>query len=72
VAKYQAEYRGLVQYYRMAYNLHTLHILKRAMEESLVRTLARKYRTTCTKIYRRYGTTIQTGEGTYKVMRMKP
>ena len=70
VAKYQAEYRGIVQYYRMAYNLHTLHLLKRVMEESLVRTLARKYRTTCTKIYRRYGTRLQTAEGTYKVLQV--
>jgi hypothetical protein len=54
----------------MAYNLHTLHILKRVMEESLVRTLARKYRTTCTKIYRRYGTRLQTAEGTYKVLQV--
>jgi group II intron reverse transcriptase/maturase len=70
VATYQAEYRGIVHYYRMAYNLHTLHLLKRMMEESLVRTLANKYRTTCTKIYRRYGTTIQTAEGTYKALQV--
>jgi hypothetical protein len=70
VAQYQAEYRGIVQYYRMAYNLHTLHTLKWIMEVSLVRTLANKYRTTCTKIYQRYGTMIQTGEGTYKVLQV--
>lgn len=70
VAQYQAEYRGIVQYYRLAYNLHTLHNVKRDMEESLVRTLASKYRTTCTKIYQRYGTTIQTGEGAYKVLQV--
>jgi hypothetical protein len=70
VAQYQAEYRGIVQYYRLAYNLHTLHNLKRDMEESLVRTLASKYRTTCTKIYQRYGTTIQTEEGAYKVLQV--
>ena len=68
VARYQAEYRGLVQYYRLAYNLHTLSHLKHVMEVSLVKTLANKYRTTCRKIYRRFGTTIDTDEGRFKVL----
>jgi Type II intron maturase len=34
VANYQTEYRGIVQYYRLAYNLHTLSRLKRVMELS--------------------------------------
>jgi Reverse transcriptase (RNA-dependent DNA polymerase)/Type II intron maturase len=38
VAQYQAEWRGIVQYYRMAYNLHTLQSLKQTMEVSLVKT----------------------------------
>ena len=42
VAQYQAEYRGIVQYYRMAYNLHTLGNLRRTMERSLVKTLVKK------------------------------
>jgi hypothetical protein len=58
VAPYQAEWRGMVQYYRMAYNLHILQYLKHIMEVSLVQTLAKKYNTTCRKIYRRYGATI--------------
>jgi hypothetical protein len=70
VAQYQAEYRGIVQYYRLAYTLHTFSVLKRVMEVSLVRTLAHKYRTTCTKIYQRYGATIDTDEGTDKVLRV--
>ncbi|MDF5717085.1 MAG: group II intron maturase-specific domain-containing protein [Rhizonema sp. NSF051] len=68
VSQYQAEYRGLVQYYRMAYNLHTLSSLKRVMELSLVKTLAKKFKTTCQKIYKRYRTTIDTKDGTYKVL----
>jgi group II intron reverse transcriptase/maturase len=71
VASYQAEYRGLVQYYRLAYNLHTLSHLKYVMEVSLVKTLAGKYRTTCSKIYRRYGATIHTDEGERKVIRVQ-
>ena len=52
---YQAEYGGIVQYYRLAYNLHTLHMLKHVMEVSMVRTCANKYRTTCTKMSQRCG-----------------
>jgi len=71
VADYQAEYRGVVQYYRMAYNLHTLGQLRYVAEVSLVKTLANKYRTTCTKIYRQYSTTIKTDEGERKVILVK-
>jgi group II intron reverse transcriptase/maturase len=70
VSQYQAEYRGLVQYYRMAYNLHKLSFLKRVMELSLVKTLAKKFKTTCRKIYQQYRTTIDTKDGTYKVLQV--
>ena len=70
VSQYQAEYRGVVQYYRMAYNLHTLSLLKRVMELSLVKTLAKKFKTTCQKIYKQYRATIDTKDGTYKVLRI--
>lgn len=68
VSQYQAEYRGVVQYYRMAYNLCTLNQLEYVMRVSLAKTLASKYRTTCTKIYKQYGTTIHTDEGSRKVI----
>lgn len=71
VTQYQAEYRGVVQYYRMAYNLHMLSKLKRVMELSLVKTLAKKFKTTCQKIYQRYRATIETKDGTYKVLQVK-
>ncbi len=70
VTQYQAEYRGVVQYYRMAYNLHTLSRLRWVMELSLVKTLANKFKTTCRKIYRQYRTTIETSDGTYKVLQV--
>jgi hypothetical protein len=38
VAQYQTEWRGMVQYDRMAYNLHILQYLKHVMEASLVQT----------------------------------
>jgi group II intron reverse transcriptase/maturase len=68
VSQYQSEYRGLVQYYRMAYNLSILSHLKYTMEISLVKTLANKHKTTCMKIHKRYGTTINTKEGKRKVI----
>jgi group II intron reverse transcriptase/maturase len=69
IAQYQVELRGIVQYYRMAYNLHILQRLKYVMEVSLVKTLAKKYKTTCRNIYRRYGTIIETEDGDRKVIR---
>jgi group II intron reverse transcriptase/maturase len=71
IAQYQAEYRGIVQYYRMAYNLHSLIELKFIMQQSLVKTLAAKYKTTCTRIYKRFGAKIKTKEGEYKVLMVK-
>ena len=41
------------------------------MEVSLVKTLAKKYKTTCAKIYQRHGTTLKVNEGTYKVLQVK-
>jgi hypothetical protein len=38
IATYQLEYRGIVNHYRHAYNLHRLYPLKKAMEGSLTKT----------------------------------
>lgn len=66
VAQYQAEYRGVVQYYQLAYNLHRFARLKWVMERSLTTTLAGKYKTSVRKVYKRYGTILRRPEGTYK------
>jgi len=71
ISQYQSEYRGVVQYYRMAYNLHTLSKLRYMAEVSLVKTLASKYKTTGTKIYKKYGTIIKTDQGDRKVILVK-
>src|SRR5207244_11708481 len=55
VAQFQAEFRGVAQYYKLAFNRHRLGRLKYVMERSLTKTLARKYRSTVTKVYRSYG-----------------
>ena len=58
-----AEYRGVAEYYRRAYNLHRLNRLKWVMERSLTRTLALKLRTSISQVYRRFGATLQTDQG---------
>jgi group II intron reverse transcriptase/maturase len=68
IATYQAEFRGIVEYYQMAYNLIMLDKLKWIMETSLVKTLANKHKTTATAIYRKYGAKATIKGRTYKVL----
>jgi group II intron reverse transcriptase/maturase len=63
VVQYQQEYRGLVAYYRLAYNLHQLNRLRWLMEWSLTQTLAEKLKTSVRQVYRRYQTMLPTGHG---------
>ena len=63
VAQYQQEFRGLAEYYQLAYNLHRLNRLKWVMEQSLVKTLACKLRLSVRQVYRRYRATLQTDQG---------
>ena len=70
VAGYQAEYRGVVNYYRMATNLRDLTKLRWTMETSLTKTLASKFKATVSRMYRRYAVTIDTPHGRRKVLRV--
>ena len=63
VAQFQAEFRGVAEYYRLAFNRHRLGQLKYVMERSLTKTLARKYRITVPKVYRRYRAVLDTEHG---------
>jgi hypothetical protein len=63
VVQYQQEFRGLAEYYQLAFNLHRLNRLKWVMEQSLVKTLACKLQTSASAIYKRYQTTLQTDDG---------
>jgi group II intron reverse transcriptase/maturase len=56
VMTYQLEYRGIANYYRLAYNMTKLNTLKWVMETSLTKTLASKHKITVPKVYERYGT----------------
>src|SRR3712207_6781068 len=63
VAQYQQEYRGAVEYYRLAYNLHAFNRVKWVMERSLEQTLAYKLGLSVRTVYRRYQRTLQTEAG---------
>ena len=70
VSQYQQEYRGIVEYYRLAQNLHQFGSLRWIMEQSLAKTLANKLKISVSKVYDRYQTTTQTDRGTYKVLQV--
>jgi hypothetical protein len=63
VAQYQQEFRGLAEYYQLAFNLHRLNRLKWVTEQSLVKTLACKLRISVAQVYKRYQTMLQTETG---------
>ena len=63
VARFEREFRGVVEYYRLASNLRDLGRLKWVMETSLTKTLAAKHQLSVRQVYRRYRTTIATERG---------
>jgi group II intron reverse transcriptase/maturase len=71
VANYEATYRGIVNYYRMAQNLSSLNTLRWVMETSLTKTLAEKHKVTVSEIYRRHQMTIATERGLRKVLQVR-
>ena len=71
VEQYQAEFRGVVNYYRRATNLGALSRLRWVMEMSLAKTLAAKLKISVPQVFRRYKTTIQTDNGPRKVLMVK-
>jgi group II intron reverse transcriptase/maturase len=63
ISQYQAEYRGVVNYYSLAMNLRNLAKLKWVMETSLTKTLARKLKVSVQQVYKRFRTVIKTPSG---------
>ena len=70
VATYQLEFRGIANYYRLAYNLHTLHQLKWVMDQSLTKTLATKHHTSVQKIINKYKAEFVVEGRSYKGLRV--
>ncbi|MCL2787840.1 MAG: hypothetical protein FWD59_05005, partial [Micrococcales bacterium] len=63
VAKYGAEYRGVVNYYKLAGNLHRLTKLRWAMETSMLKTLAGKHHISARAARRKHHRRIATPAG---------
>ncbi|RSS32423.1 maturase [Streptomyces sp. WAC05858] len=63
VAAYQAEYRGLVQYYLLAQNVGHLNRLRWVMETSMLKTLAGKHKSTVNRMARKYRASVKTDYG---------
>jgi group II intron reverse transcriptase/maturase len=70
VMQYQAEFRGLANYYHLAYNAQKLKKLKWYMEQSLTKTIAEKQKTSVIKVYQKYGTKVKVGTKNYKAIQV--
>jgi group II intron reverse transcriptase/maturase len=68
IEQYQAEYRGIVEYYRKAYNLHQMSRLTQVMEVSLTKTLSNKLKISVRQVYRQFSQNLSTDEGPRKVL----
>lgn len=55
ITTYQLEYRGLVNYYRLAFNMTQLTNVRWVMERSLTQTLAFKHKMSVPQVYGKYG-----------------
>jgi hypothetical protein len=70
ISKYNAEIRGIYNYYRMTQNVSTLDKFANIMKGSMYKTFASKYRTTVSKIKKAhdkngvFGVDYQTKDGT--------
>ena len=71
VEQYQSEFRGVVQYYKLAYNVSYFGRLQWVMEWSLAKTLAAKHKTSCAKVFQRYKSTIHTEHGPRKCLKVE-
>jgi group II intron reverse transcriptase/maturase len=55
ISEYHMEFKGLMEYYRMALNLHSLGYLMWVMESSLLKTLSMKYKISVSQVMNRFG-----------------
>jgi hypothetical protein len=68
VSTYGAEWRGIVQYYLLAGNVHRLYRLHWVMETSLLKTLANKHRSSVSKMARTFKAAAGTPYGPRKCL----
>jgi group II intron reverse transcriptase/maturase len=67
---YQGRFRGLAEYYKYAVDRCRMSKLKYIMEIALTKTLANKFKTSVSRIYRRYRGTCTVEGYTYKVLQV--
>ncbi|MFE5583313.1 reverse transcriptase domain-containing protein [Kitasatospora sp. NPDC056531] len=70
VGIFGARYRGIVQYYLLAGDVHRLNRLHWVMQSSLLCSLANKHRSTVSKMARKYKATIDTPAGPRKCLQV--
>jgi hypothetical protein len=70
VEKYGAEYRGMVQYYLLAHNVHRLSQLHWVMSVSLLKTLAAKHKSTVQKMATKHSAVVSTDSGQRKCIQV--
>ena len=63
ISRYQAEFRGVVQYYLLALNVSHFGKLQWVMQQSIAKTLAAKHKTPRRQLIRRYQSTVDTEHG---------
>jgi hypothetical protein len=67
---YQLEYRGLANYYQLAFNMRTLSKVKYVMQSSLLKTLAAKHKSTVNAIANKYKGEIMVDDKNYAVLQV--
>lgn len=70
VMYYNTAYRGYVQYYQLAQNLHQLNKLEWVMSTAMLKTLAAKHQSTVQKMADKYKCVIETEHGRLKGFRV--
>ncbi len=71
ITTYQLEFRGIAEYYRLAYNMGTLNKLKWVMEYSLLKTLANKFRMPLPRVVKKYRAETVVDGKKYKVLQVR-
>src|SRR6266700_5567543 len=70
LSKYQAEYRGVVQYYLLAHNVCWFNKVQWVAETSLLKTLAGKHKSSVAAMAQKYKATTQTTKGPRKCLQV--
>jgi group II intron reverse transcriptase/maturase len=68
IATYQSEYRGYVQFYKLAVNIAKLNKLRWIMESSLLKTLANKYKASVNQMAAKYSKVVKFPHGWRKCL----